>query len=352
MGQGPFRNPFDNGRCNLEKALTRHYRGQRGEGPRSGYPKFHKRRSNEAYEASCGHPERLRLDGHSVHLPKVGWVRMAEPLPDGARPLQVHVRRDAGRWFVSTVCAYDTEHPKATGQGPVVGVDVGIKTLAFTSDGRRFANPRALYRAERKLRRADKAVSRSRNTHGRNRHSERRSEMYEERARLHRRVRWQRETAHREAASAIAKSAGTVVIESLNVGGLMRNRRLSKALSDARIGHFLRELQWQCTKRGVRLVVADRWFPSTQIGARCGCRPDRKLDLGVRLYRCAECGWVCDRDENAAIHLAHVAPAAWETQNGHGDGVSRTRSHPPAAVDEVPRNPDPVPGALMPDALL
>ena len=65
----------------------------------------HKRGSNEAYEASEGHPERIRMDGRKIRLPKVGWVIMAESLPDhdGCRPLQVHVRRDAGRWFVSIV---------------------------------------------------------------------------------------------------------------------------------------------------------------------------------------------------------------------------------------------------------
>ena len=339
-------NPFDNGRRNLEDALNRYFKGRRGEGPSVGFPSFHKRGANEAYEASEGHPERIRMDGRKIRLPKVGWVIMAESLPDhdGCRPLQVHVRRDAGRWFVSIVCAFDTPHPVPSGQGPMVGVDTGIQTLAFTSDGRRFANPRALQQSERKLRRCDKAIARSRNTHGPNQHSHRRQDLYDERARLHRRIRWQRETARRMAASAIAKSAGTVVVESLHVRGLVRNQRLAKALSDAGMGSFLTELAWQCTKRGVRLVEADRWFPSTQICACCGCRPDAKVDLSVRVYRCARCGWECDRDANAALNLAAwgAAHAAGEAVNGHGDGVSRPGARPGATVGEVPSDGTPV----------
>ena len=91
-------NPFDNGRRNLEDALHRCFKGHRGEGPSVGFPSFHKRGSNAACAAGEGHPERIRMDGCNIRLPKVGWGIRAESLPDhdGGRPLQVHVRRDAG----------------------------------------------------------------------------------------------------------------------------------------------------------------------------------------------------------------------------------------------------------------
>ena len=84
---------------------------------------------------------------------------------------------------------------------------------------------------------------------------------------------------YRQTASAIAKSAGTVVVETLNVAGMVRNRRLAKALTDAAVGGFLRELEWQCAKRGVLLLKAGLWFPSTQLCARCGGRPNARIDL-------------------------------------------------------------------------
>ena len=99
--------------------------------------------------------------------------------------------------------------------------------------------------------------------------------------------------------------------------GLDTFRRLAKALTDAAVGGFLRELEWQCVKRGVLLLKAGLWFPSTQICARCGGRPDARIDLSVRVYRCQHCGWQCDRDHNAAINLQQVAPA-WATIKGRG----------------------------------
>ena len=127
-----------------------------------------------------------------------------------------------------------------------------------------------------------------------------------------------RKATHREIASAIAKSGEVVVVESLNVAGMMRNHRLARALADAGLGGLLREIGWQCAKRGVLLTEAGKWFPSTQLCARCGERPERRMTLGLRWYRCAFCGWECDRDENAAINLMRLAHVFGVTIKGHG----------------------------------
>ena len=111
-------------------------------------------------------------------------------------------------------------------------------------------------------------------------------------------------------------------METLNVAGMVRNHRLAKALSDAAVGRFLRELEWQCVKRGVLLLKAGMWFPSTQICARCGGSPDERIGLSERVYRCHLCGWQCDRDRNAALNLKQVAPALWATIKGRGGDVS------------------------------
>ena len=103
---------------------------------------------------------------------------------------------------------------------------------------------------------------------------------------------------------------------------MVRNHRLAKALSDAAVGGFLRELEWQCVKRGVRLLKAGMWFPSTQICAWCGGSPDERIGLSERVYRCHLCGWQCDRDQNAALNLKQVAPALWATIKGGGGDVS------------------------------
>ena len=110
------------------------------------------------------------------------------------------------------------------------------------------------------------------------------------------------------------------------------------------MGSFPTELAWQCTPRGVLWVEADRRFPSTQVCAGCGCRPDARLDLGVRVYRCPRCGWECERDAHAALNLAAwgAAHAAGEAVNGHGDGVGHPGVNPDATVGAVPSDGTPV----------
>ena len=178
--------------------------------------------------------------------------------------------------------------PDVPGDGPVLGVDVGIKVLAFTSDGEEYDNPRWFRRGERKPRRINKAIAHSIKLNP-NSCPNRRGRLYEQRARLQSRQQHQRQTHQRQTASAIAKSADTVVVETLNVAGMVRNRRLAQALTNAAVGGFLRELEWQCVKRGVRLLKAGMWFPSTQICARCGGSPDERIGLSERVYRCHLC---------------------------------------------------------------
>ena len=240
---------------------------------------------------------------------------------DGSLVTKVNHFYNGGKWYAVLVYENGGQLPDAPGDGPVVGVDVGIKVLAFTSDGEEYDNPRWFRRGERKLRRINKAIARSIKLNP-NRRTNRRGRLYGQRARLQSQPANQRQTHYRQTASAIAKSAGTVVVETLNVAGMVRNRRLANVLTDAAVGGYLRELEWQCVKRGVRLLKAGMWFPSTQLCARCGERPDERIGLSVRTYRCEHCGWRCDRDHNAALNLKQVAPALWATLKGRGGDVS------------------------------
>ena len=254
---------LDNGRIRLATALQRW--GQ----CRKGKPDWHQ-------SGSCGFPRfQRRGDRKSVSfsshvtLPSIGTITLAESLPEVGWVKEVHAVREGSRWCAVLVYENGGQLPDVPGDGPVVGVDVGIKVLAFTSDGEEYHNPRWFRRGERKPRRINKAIARSINLNP-NSCPNRRGRLYEQRARLQSQQANQRQTHHRQTASAIAKSAGTVVVETLNVAGMVRNHRLAKALSDAAVSGFLRELEWQCVKRGVLLLKAGRWFPSTQICAGCG----------------------------------------------------------------------------------
>ena len=320
---------LDNGRIRLATALKRWSQCRKGkpdwhQSGSCGFPRFHRRgnRKSVSFSSHVGDGKRVKWhDQRHITLPSIGTLTLAEPPPEVGWVKQVHAVREGGKWYAVLVYENGGQLPDAPGDGPVVGVDVGIKVLAFTSDGEECDNPRWFRRGERKLRRINKAIVRSINLNP-NRRTNRRGRLYQQRARLQSQQANQRQTHQRQTASAIAKSAGTVVVETLNVAGMVRNRRLAKALTDAAVGGFLRELEWQCAKRGVRLLKAGVWFPSTQICARCGQRPDERIGLSVRVYRCQHCSWQCYRDRHAALNLQQVVPALWATIKGRGGDVS------------------------------
>ncbi len=187
-------------------------------------------------------------------------------------------------------------------EGPIIGVDLGVGTMATCSDGTVVENPKALSRALNQLRCIDKAIARSRRVHGKSVRSIRRDRLYARRRRLHARVVNVRNDNHHQATTAIAKSAGRVVVETLNVAGMMLNRRLARAIADAGMSGFLARLEYKCLWYGAEYVKADRWFASSKLCARCGWR-NEDLTLSEREWWCGGCGVLNNRDYNAALNL-------------------------------------------------
>ena len=319
---------------NLKTALQRfiqcHEGRHKGHAPKTcGFPKMHKRGRNDSFEPCNTHSEKIRVvsnhieppdtdphpnpvAGKYIDIPGIGKVRMSQPLREVCWVKNAVAKRRGNRWFASVLYENGKDLPEpGTQDGLVIGVDVGLKTLAFCSDGRQFHNPRPLAKHRKELRHLDKAIARSRkhNPDWKSHPSKRLLKLYAKRRRLYERIADIRKNAHRQVASAIAKSARLVVVESLTLSGLLKNRNLARSLSDAGLGGLLAEIKWQCAKRGVILTEAPRNYASTQICARCGKRPKRRLSLAVRTYRCQHCGWVADRDYNAALNLAALAPA-------------------------------------------
>ncbi|MET8002387.1 IS607 family element RNA-guided endonuclease TnpB [Nonomuraea glycinis] len=317
----------------LADALSNWRDSQSGkrQGPKVGFPRFKtKRRAARSVRFTTG---TIRLDGHThVILPVLGQIKTHEPvgelarlLAEGARIASATVRWLEGRWHVSFTV--HTERTPATPARPdaVIGVDLGIKTLAVFSDGRPpVANPRHLNNAMRKLRRLSRAVSRKRGPDRRTRQrpSNRWLRANAARNRAEYRVAALRRDGIHTLTTSLARTYGTVVVEDLNVAGMIRNRRLARAISDAGFGEIRRQLTYKTTWHGGRLLVAGRWFPSSKTCSSCGA-VKAKLPLRVRTYVCEGCGLSMDRDENAARNLASlvertVAGSGPETENGRG----------------------------------
>ena len=241
-------------------------------------------------------------------------------------------REPDGRWYVTfTIEGADPEPlPPA---GHVVGVDLGVKDFAVTSEGDKIANPRHLERKARNLARYQRRLARCRKG------SANRAKARAKVARAHRKVRNARADFLHRASTRLVRSADLIVIEDLNVSGLVRNRKLARAISDCGWGEFRRQLQYKAQRHGRTVMTVDRWYPSSKTCSACG-HLFAGLSLSTRHWTCPSCRARHDRDINAAKNIlaAGLAVARGSPGDACGadvrhSGFSRVRS----AVKQEPQ---------------
>jgi putative transposase len=307
----------------LDRALRDFVKSGKGErkGRRLGFPRFKKR-------GKCRDSFRLtgvmRCSGSTVTLPRLGTLKTHEPTVTlalkidnrTARILSATVSRTAQRWFVSFTVEVERDAPgRHARPGTAVGVDLGVKTLLTGVDDRgrliEVAGPRSLRAGLRKLRRASRAHSRKQPGSAGRRKSTARL------ARIHARIANVRADALRKATTALAARYETVVVEDLNVTGMIANRRLARAVSDQGFAEARRMLGYKTAREGGTLLMADRWYPSTKKCSGCGS-VKAKLTLAQRVYQCDACGLVMGRDVNAARNLLSLAASGADRVNACG----------------------------------
>ena len=297
---------------------SKSHKGRR-KGKRVGLPKFKSKNSVVRFAYSTNFTEPKSSDPYGLKLHRIGRVHCMEnvyKLVNGARLIRITVSRRAGHWYASLTVEREPR-ASSTPKGGAVGVDLGVKNLATLSDGTVVPNPRALVTRLKVLRKAQQALSRK--VMG----SARREKAKKHVARLHARVADVRADAINKATTMIANTYGTVCIEDLHVAGMVKNRHLSRSLSDAALGEFRRQLEYKTARSGAVLRVIVRWFPSSKTCSNCG-RVKAKLSLSERTFNCDACGTSMDRDLNAAINI-RVAGSAPETLNARGGGVRRNQ---------------------------
>jgi len=265
---------------------------------RSRYPRFKKKGIHASFRADDG-PGTFSVDGRRVRLPRIGWVRMREEVRFEGKMLSATVSRRAQRWYVSIQVKVEEVPITRESQG-VVGVDLGISHLATLSNGERVEGPKPLREALGCLRLRSKAVSRKKKG------SKNRLKAVMRLARQHARVSNVRSDCLHKLTSDLVKRFDVVVIEDLNVKGMVKNRHLSRAISDMGFYEFRRQLEYKAKLYAAEVVVADRWYPSSKMCSGCG-NVIEKLPLSVREWVCPACGVVHDLDVNAAINLSKLA---------------------------------------------
>ena len=279
---------------NLETAFKNFFRRVKQGADKAGYPKFKKRGISMSFQL-----RNVKIFSDRVRLPLIGEVGICEHdyIPVSADyGTYATVSERAGYWYLSVLVDNGKEAP-AYREGSRLGVDVGIKTLAVFSDGNEIENPKALAKAEKKLARLQQELSR------RAKGSKNREKTNVKVARLHERVSNIRRHAQHQASHYATRMGGTVVIETLNVKGMMQNAKLARSISDVGMYEIHRQIEYKAKWRGARVVKADQWFASSKTCSGCGYRVTN-LTLAIRTFVCPECGLEIDRDLNAARNLA------------------------------------------------
>jgi putative transposase len=226
---------------------------------------------------------------------------MREEVRFAGRILSVTISRQADGWYASFAIEVVYE-PDSRSDDTVAGVDLGITALATLSDGSKVPAPKPLRRYLQKLKRLSRSFSRKQ------RGSRNRAKAKTKLARLHRQIANIRaDVLHKLTTSLTSYRA--IVIEDLNVTGMLANGNLSRAIADVGFFEFRRQLQYKAAMAGSRVLVADRWFPSSKLCSGCGAKNDA-LKLSDRIWTCASCGTSHDRDVNAARNLARYAESS------------------------------------------
>ena len=309
---------------------------------RARYPRFKSRRSRQsahytrsAFAMSAG---LLRLAKLTAPLRFVwSWPDVDVTALD---PAMVIVSREPdGRWYVTfTIDTHDPQPFPAGGHW--VGVDLGVKDLAVTSSGERVANPRHLERKARALARYQRRMARCQKG------SANRAKAKAKVARAHRKVRSARADFLHRASTRLVRANDVIVIEDLNVAGLVRNRHLARAISGCGWGEFRRQLQYKCQRYGRRLVVIDRWYPSSKTCSACGHRL-AELSLGTRHWTCPSCGARHDRDVNAAKNILAAGRAVARGSPGDACGADVRHSGFPRVRSAVKQEPRPATAGIL-----
>ena len=277
----------------------------------SDFPKFKKKgKSDVKMYFVKNNPKDCRCERHRLNIPTLGWVRIKEKgyIPttkDGWKIKSGTVSIKAGRYYVSVLVEIpDAKIANNSNDGIVI--DLGLKDLAIVSNGKTYKNinkSTRIKKLEKKLRREQRCLSRKYENLKKGESTQKNIQKQKLKVqRLHHKIdNIRTDYINKSIAEIVKTKPSYITIENLNVSGMMKNSHLSKAVASQKFYEFRTKLKAKCDENGIELRVVDRWYPSSKICHCCGAIK-KDLKLSDRIYRC-DCGYVEDRDFNAALNL-------------------------------------------------
>jgi len=293
---------------------------------RARYPQFRKKGVHDRFTLTN---DQFNVEGSRIRIPNLGWVRMRETVRFTGKIMSATISRIADTWYVSlAIDVTDNSHlPEAENQG-VVGVDLGVLALATLSTGESITGPKPHKALLGRLRRLSRSLSRKKK--GSNNRNKAKIKL----STLHARVACIRADALHKLTTDLTRRFHTIVIEDLNVKGMVKNRHLARSIVDQGFFEFRRQLNYKSDMRGGQIIVADRWFASSKTCSACGHKLD-VLPLSVRQWTCPACGVPHERDVNAAQNLRNLAVSSTVSAcEEEGSGLDRKFQVKPASAKQ------------------
>ena len=261
-----------------------------------GFPKFKSKKSHR-YSYRTQNNNTIQFLGNSIKLPKLGKVKIRDKQIPQGRILNATISQTPSGKYYCSLCCTDVTVETFEKTGSAVGIDLGVKEFAITSDNEHIENPKYLAKSLKKLARLQRQLSRK--TRGSNRWNKARIKV----AKCQEYIANQRADFLHKLSTRFIKEYDIICLEDLNVSGMLKNHKLARSVSDVSWSQFTTMLQYKADWYGKEIIKIDRFFASSQLCNVCGYKNTETKDLSVRSWVCPNCGTSHDRDVNASINI-------------------------------------------------